>query len=279
MPDSITQTETDIGVAQPAVTEGEPTAVEEQPVQEVEPVTGNVLRRHIKEDPKKKLLAKHRIWMDSLQHEYPMPHRPFRIGVYIRFYNQTKYENYLEKHIQQFTDDIALCKKWTLVDFYIDRGMTAPKMENAKEWCRLLGDCFSGNVDLIVTQKVSNVSSDADEISFIARILAAQKHPVGIYFISEDIFTLASYYRYDLTDRGMLPYGYTCLPDDELDGPLLYDGQSVKEIGAGDETENSSDVPEDPTDMASLASNCADGEDHLEEGESAESEATSADET
>ena len=82
-------------------------------------VTENVLRRHIKEDPRKRLLAKHRLWMDSLQHEYPLPFHPFKIGVYIRYYNQTKYKNYIEKHLAQFRDDIALCPAWTLVDFYL----------------------------------------------------------------------------------------------------------------------------------------------------------------
>lgn len=197
----------------------------------------NVLRRHIKEDPRKKLLAKHRLWMDNLQHEYPLPFHPFKIGVYIRYYNQTKYENYLEKHIQQFTDDIALCKNWTLVDFYIDKGMNAPRMENAKEWCRLLGDCFTGRVDLIVTQKVSSVSNDADELSFIARTLAAQKPPVGIYFISEDIFTLGSYYRHDLLDRHMLPEGIEPLPPDELDEPMIYEGEAHRLLADTDNGE------------------------------------------
>ena len=78
-----------------------------------------------------------------------------------------------------------------------------------------------GKVDLIVTQKVSNVSSDWKEMSFIARMLAAQEHPVGIYFISEDIFTLASYYQPDLRDMGLLPEGWQTLPTDELDEPML----------------------------------------------------------
>ena len=185
----------------------------------------NVFRRHFIEDPKKELLAEHRRWMNAQQREYPLPYVPYRIGVYIRYYNQTKYENYLEKHTQQFVDDIALCPQWTLVDFYIDKGMTAPRMENSVEWCRLLGDCFSGKVNLIVTQKVRSVSNDPDEMSFIARILAAQKNPVGIYFISEDIFTLASYYRPDLKDQQFLPYGWEVLPDDEMDIPMIYEGE------------------------------------------------------
>lgn len=157
----------------------------------------NVLRRHIKENPRKAVLARHRLWLDSIPHEYPMPYTPYKIGVYIRYFNQTRHENYLEKHIQQYMDDIALCPQWTLED------------------------CFIGKVDLIVTQKVSNVSSDWKEMTFMARMLAAQEHPVGIYFISEDIFTLASYYQPDLRDMGLLPEGWQTLPADELDEPML----------------------------------------------------------
>ena len=195
-------------------------------------VTGNenILRRHVTEDPRKIKLVDHKLWMDSLQHEYPMPDHPFKIGVYIRYYNQTRHPEYLEKHIQHFKDDIALCAKWKLVDFYIDRGVSAPHMEYSGEWCRLLGDCFAGEVDLIVTQKVSSVSSDPDEISFIARILAAQEHPVGIYFISEDIFTLASYYIQDLKDSTMFSLSNTPLPIDELDIPIKYEAERSKLI-------------------------------------------------
>ena len=184
-------------------------------------VQGNVFRRHLNDEPENRLLIEHRQWMNAQQHEYPMPYTPYRIGVYIRYYNQTKYEDYLEKHIQQFIDDISLCPEWSLVDFYIDKGMTAPRMESSKEWCRLLGDCLSGKVNLIVTQKVKSVSNDPGEMAFIARALATQKNPVGIYFISEDIFTLASYYQQDLRDQNMLPFGWDVLPDDELDVPLI----------------------------------------------------------
>ncbi len=43
----------------------------------------NVLRRHIKENPKKAVLARHRLWQDSIPHEYPMTYTPYKIGVYI----------------------------------------------------------------------------------------------------------------------------------------------------------------------------------------------------
>ena len=100
---------------------------------------------------------------------------------------------------------MARCPNWDFVGFYIDEGSTAPRMENAKAWARLLQDCQDGKVDLIVTQKTGNVSQKPFEASFCARLLAALPHPVGIYFISEDIFTLASYYQEDLRDPLFLP--------------------------------------------------------------------------
>lgn len=198
----------------------------------------NVFRRGIIENPKEKLLAQHRLWLATIQHEYPMPYVPYRIGVYIRFFNQTQYsdEVYLSKHKQWFLDDIALCPRWSLVDFYIDYGSRAPHMESSKEWCRLLEDCISGRVNLIVTQKAGNISDDPQELTLISRLLATQKPPVAIYFISEDIFTLASYYREDMTDRDMLPDEWQVLPDDELDAPLIEESQMPQRSGEEENT-------------------------------------------
>lgn len=152
-------------------------------------------------------LAEHRAWLNTLNRERPDPEKTFRTGVYIRFFNQTRYDDYLEKHKSQFAETLALCPKWSLVDYYIDYGSAAPKMGSSPEWSRLLEDCMSGKIDLILTQKVTNVSSRPLEISLCAQLLAAQTPPVGIYFISEDIFTLASYYLADLRDTAFLPPG------------------------------------------------------------------------
>ena len=165
-------------------------------------------------------ISEHRLWLQSIRKEHPLPATPYRVGVYIRYFNQTKYENYLDYHIKNFEDTLALCPKWTLVDFYIDEGATAPNMESAPEWCRLLDDCFDGEVDLIITQKVSNVSKKSQEITFVSRLLASLDKPVGIYFISEDIFTLASYYKADIQDKEFLPEGFQVLPEPNVRGEL-----------------------------------------------------------
>ena len=58
------------------------------------------------------------------------------------------------------------------------------------------------------------------EIIFCSRMLATLKPPigpVGIYFISEDMFTLASYYQNDMHEINMLPQEIAMLPGSGTD--------------------------------------------------------------
>jgi hypothetical protein len=159
-------------------------------------------------------IAQHKAWLKSIRHERPLPKHPYKVAVYIRYFNQTKHTDYLENHKHNFEETLALCLNWEFVGFYIDEGQSAPNMETAPEWSRLLVDCSEGKVDLIITQKVSNISKKPVEVAFCARILATMQPPVGIYFISEDMFTLASYYLDDLKDTDFLPSpDWTPLPD------------------------------------------------------------------
>ena len=150
-------------------------------------------------------IADHKAWLGSIRRDRPNPADHYKVAVYIRYFNQTRYENYLEHHKKQFLDTINLCPNWELTGFYIDEGSVAPNMESAPEWSRLLTDAMDGKFNLILTQKVGNVSRKPYEVAFCSRILAQQKPPIGIYFISEDIFTLASYYQEDMKDTFFLP--------------------------------------------------------------------------
>lgn len=165
-------------------------------------------------------IAAHKEWLRSIRRERPSTEKHWRVGIYIRFFNQTRHEDYLNYHRKQFIDTIALCPNWTLVDFYIDEGASAPHMESASQWCRLLDDCMDGKVNLIITQKISNVSREIREITICARLLAGRTPPVGIYFVSEDLYTLASYYLEDLRDTAFFPAeNWTVLPESREDKP------------------------------------------------------------
>lgn len=166
-------------------------------------------------------IADHKIWLQNIRRERPNVSIPYKIGIYIRYFNQTKYDNYLYYHKKQFEDTIGLCPKWSLVDFYIDEGSVAPNMESSPEWCRLLQDCMEQKVDLIITQKVSNVSKKPHEVTLLSRMLA--HYGIGIYFVSEDIFTLASYYLEDLHDDVFIPEGFEVITDEGNERKLLND--------------------------------------------------------
>ncbi len=186
--------------------------------------TPPVISTIVMDDERTQLIAEHKLWLKSIRHERPSPSQHFRIGIYIRYFNQTKHENYLDYHVKQFIDTINLCPNWELVDFYIDEGSTAPRMESSKEWLRLLQDCFDHKVDLIITQKISNVSRDPMEMAFCSKVLATLTPPVGIYFISEDVYTTASYYMEDLRETEFFPEeGWQPLPEPEESRYLLHD--------------------------------------------------------
>ena len=142
------------------------------------------------ESEKNALLAEHRAWLKDIKRERPLPKNHHRVAVYIRYFNQTRYEDYLSAHKKQFLDTLALCPNWEFIGFYVDEGSSVPNMESSPEWARLLQDSYEGKVDLIITQKTSNISKKLSELSFCARLLAALPNPVGIYFVSEDIYTL-----------------------------------------------------------------------------------------
>lgn len=164
------------------------------------------------------LVAQHKQWLKTIRHETPNPKIPFKVAVYIRYFNQTKYDDYLERNKEVFRATLAQYPMWEFVGFYIDNGSTAPNMESAVAWSELLSDCDEGKVNLIITQKISNVSRKIHEVSICARMLAARNPPVGIYFISEDMYTLTSYYREDLREPCFFPTpDWEILPDDELD--------------------------------------------------------------
>lgn len=83
------------------------------------------------EDRKSPLLARHKEWLSMIRHETPNPKIPFKVAVYIRYYNQTKYDNYLEFNKHQFATTLAQYPNWEFVGFYVDHGSTAPNMEKA----------------------------------------------------------------------------------------------------------------------------------------------------
>lgn len=50
------------------------------------------------ESEQSRKISEHRAWLRSIRHERPGTNTPYKIGIYIRYFNQTKYDNYLSYH-------------------------------------------------------------------------------------------------------------------------------------------------------------------------------------
>lgn len=137
------------------------------------------------------LVEQHRQWLKSIRHETPSPKIPFKVAVYIRFFNQTKYgdEEYLERNKEVFRATLAQYPLWKFVGFYIDNGSTAPYMEKSPAWTELLSDCDEGKVNLIITQKVSNVSRDVREVTIAQECSLLESLPLA-FTSYQKIYTL-----------------------------------------------------------------------------------------
>ena len=60
--------------------------------QEVMPSFDFLLER---ETERNTLLAEHRAWLKEIKRERPLPKTHYRVAVYIRYFNQTRYEDWL----------------------------------------------------------------------------------------------------------------------------------------------------------------------------------------
>ena len=63
--------------------------------QEVMPSFDFLLEGRRNETP---FLAEHRAWLKEIKRERPLPKTHYRVAVYIRYFNQTRYEDYLSAH-------------------------------------------------------------------------------------------------------------------------------------------------------------------------------------
>jgi len=114
-----------------------------------------------------------------------------RAGVYMRTaiddMKQTSSLELLKKH---YIDAISNHEGWKLIKIYIDEGASGASMQNRKAFQEMIRDCKTGKVDLIYTKSVSIFSRNICECINCIKELASLKPAVGIFFETENIYTL-----------------------------------------------------------------------------------------
>lgn len=114
-----------------------------------------------------------------------------RVAVYARVStddpNQTSSYELQKNH---YKDVIKNRDDWELVDIYADEGISGTSLQHRDEFLRMIEDCKAGLIDLIVTKSVSRFARNImDSIGYI-RMLKDMNPPIGIFFETENIYSL-----------------------------------------------------------------------------------------
>jgi len=91
-----------------------------------------------------------------------------------------------------YEEYVAQRPQWTLVDIYADEGLSATSYNKRTEFLRMLEDCKTGKIDLIITKNVARFSRNVVDCLDVARKLLNAKHRVGIFFQEQNINTLTN---------------------------------------------------------------------------------------
>ena len=114
-----------------------------------------------------------------------------RIAIYVRVstddVRQTTSYELQKKYYEEF---VTRHPNWTLVKIYADEGISGTSLKHRAEFNRMIADCRSGKIDMIITKSVSRFARNVEDFIGTVRRLAELKPSVGVFFESEAIFSL-----------------------------------------------------------------------------------------
>lgn len=114
-----------------------------------------------------------------------------RVAVYARVStddpNQTSSYELQKNH---YEDLVNRRDNWELVDIYADEGISGTSLQHRDNFVRMINDCKDKKIDLIVTKSVSRFARNIIDCIGYVRELKAQDPPIGVFFETENIFTL-----------------------------------------------------------------------------------------
>lgn len=113
-----------------------------------------------------------------------------RVAVYARVStDDPRQTSSYELQKNHYHDVISKSPNWKLVEIYADEGISGTSLQHRDEFKRMIADCKTGNIDLIVTKSVSRFARNVVDCIGYVRELLALPHPVGVYFETERLNT------------------------------------------------------------------------------------------
>ena len=129
------------------------------------------------------------------------------VAVYARVSTKsTEQVSSIENQTRYYTEKIEKTPNWTMQNIYSDEGKSGTSMRKRDAFRQMLQDARDNKMDLILCASASRFARNVADCIEQIRILKTQNpsHPVGVYFETENIYTLDPTSHHTLTMHAML---------------------------------------------------------------------------
>lgn len=114
-----------------------------------------------------------------------------RVAVYARVSTgDPRQTSSYELQKNYYTDAIDRHPGWRLSEIYADEGITGTSLRHRDAFIKMIRDCKEGKIDLIITKSVSRFARNVLDCIGHVRELKALQPPIGVFFETENIYTL-----------------------------------------------------------------------------------------
>lgn len=112
-----------------------------------------------------------------------------KVAIYARVSTEHEAQiSALENQVQYYDDILSRHKDWTLVDRYIDEGITGTSIHKRESFMRMLKDAKEKKFDLIVTREVSRFARNT--VDTLQQTRTLKTYGVEVWFTEDNIWTL-----------------------------------------------------------------------------------------
>lgn len=117
--------------------------------------------------------------------------REKRVAVYARVStDDPRQTSSYELQKNHYQDMVSRHVGWKLIDIYADEGISGTSLQHRDAFVQMIADCRAGKIDLIVTKSVSKFARNVLDCIGYVRQLKALQPPIGVFFETENIYTL-----------------------------------------------------------------------------------------
>ena len=116
-----------------------------------------------------------------------------KVAVYARVSTKsTEQVSSIENQTKYYTEKIEKTDNWELQEIYSDEGKSGTSMRKRERFKQMMNDAAEKKMDLILCASVSRFARNVSDCIEQVRLLRTTNpsHPVGVYFETENIYTL-----------------------------------------------------------------------------------------